>query len=184
MKIVKNKKYKEKKIFSKKSNDFLLESDENSRGLNLNLSIDVDKRQFLDSEVNKVEVIISTKELNEIKKTSFKKDLNKNFPKHVNSRIINIGKFRKQAAKELFDSQTKLTEMSVNKIINNEKSSKEKLKNKSDAEIFGTKSKIIIEKSKTRNSNNIGLVDSKKTANVSRNSIMKKLKAWVTYPSV
>ena len=77
MKIAKNKNTKNKKVFSKNSQDILVEEliqktgdnkSEKRKQLLVNFSLDVDKRQFLNSDVDRVEVVISKKACLKLKK--------------------------------------------------------------------------------------------------------------------
>ena len=147
---------KRKKIFSKKNSDILVstisnKSDEditsNSfQSEKLEINLNVDKKEFLLSNVGKVEVSI-IEEPAEIfeKRKQFSKNISKKNTsmKSTNLKIKNINKIRRRNFKEKNLKSQKITEINPEVVIDTRHSSLKKIKSMPDSELFGTKTQII-----------------------------------------
>lgn len=153
---IKNKKLtnQKNKVFSKRNSDTLVSTivekkdEENTSTISskeIELNLNVDKKEYLISNIEKIEVFI-TEEPKEIfdKKVSFAKNMSKKTnSKAVNLKIKNINKIRKRNFKEKNNKIQKLTEINPVSVIDTTRSSLKKFNNIPDSELFGTTTQII-----------------------------------------
>lgn len=140
---------------SKKKKDSLLQSDfkkEIPGSANLieekvlELNLEIDKKEYLTSDIDKIEVLISKEPLKDFTKIKALKQNNKNQKetiKSTNLKIKNINKVRRKNITEKYKKVFKLTEISPDKVIDASKSSIKKLEKLSDRELFGTVVKYV-----------------------------------------
>ena len=154
------------KAITKKKDDVFLSSEFKKENLNgesvknveekiLEINLDIDKKEYLNSDIEKIEVLLSKQPANvALKKDALNKNLDKGnlSPKSVNLKFKNVGKIRRRNINEKNKSVMKLTEISPDKIIDASVSSLKKINKLSDEELFGTSVKYIPVKVKNNSS--------------------------------
>jgi hypothetical protein len=166
VKASKTKKKISKKIITKKENDFLLNStfikqDEESNALfeekNLELNLNIDKKEYLKSDIGKIEIMIAEEPMSiALKKIPFHKNMSK---KNTNMRKTNlsikhVNRLRKHRIKEKNKTMKKISEISPEKVIDISKSSIKKIEKLSDEKLFGTSKKLVPVLVKNKNLSN------------------------------